>query len=335
MGLRVSHHGYGTLPDRLDAVEPFVRELFEELRTRCEEERMQYALAGQTPSPHKANFWLAHTDPERISSYVFKSRLFLQGFDDFRCGSQISKEQLRFAVLVQHFASQDTLDFQRTRTERMHDDVFEGVLTQGVNTQLMTDAHRAEWAVDGAAFVFSDSDRDVQNDEERKQALLDFRMELVTALEQFLIDFCKRRQLTEHGTLCLLQAVTTQMSQCGLANLDRCSRAGEYMVGGARLKQHVNYNISCMDAGPLGEALKLTLGCLKEGFQFIQRTVQDHADDAMGDDISTQGCDPSSRMYQCATLRFTTKLGLESPHGQDQIQCDVIDVYDEVFIKRT
>lgn len=32
-----------------------------------------------------------------------------------------------------------------------------GVLTQGVNAQLMTDAHRAEWAVDGVAFVFSDT----------------------------------------------------------------------------------------------------------------------------------------------------------------------------------
>ena len=36
------------------------------------------------------------------------------------------EEQLRFAVLVQHFVSQDTLDFQRTRAQRMHDDVFEG-----------------------------------------------------------------------------------------------------------------------------------------------------------------------------------------------------------------
>ena len=25
----------------------------------------------------------------------------------------------------------------------------------------------------------------------------------------------------------------------------------------------------------------------------------------------------------------------ESPHGQDEILCDVLDVYDEVFIKET
>mmetsp|Transcript_28157 Transcript_28157/g.52806 ORF Transcript_28157/g.52806 Transcript_28157/m.52806 type:complete len:334 (+) Transcript_28157:52-1053(+) len=327
MGLHTSQHRRDlTLPERLDVVEPFVREFFEELQTRCEEERRQYVQAGQTPSPHKANFWVAHTDPKRLESYVARSRLFLQGYDDFRSG-QLPQDQLRLAVLVQHFVSQDTLDFQQTRAQRMHDDVFEGVLTQGVNSQLITDAHRAEWAVDGAAFVFSDRGGD---NEERKQAILDFRMELVAALERFLLQFCNRRQLSESGTLHLVQAVTTQMSQCGLANLERCSRAGEYMVGGAGLKQYVNYNISCMDAGPLGEALKLTLGCLKQGFQFIQRTARK---DGAEDDMSPQGCDPSSRIYQCATLRFTTNLGLESPDGADQIHSDVIDVYDDIFIR--
>ena len=37
-------------------------------------------------------------------------------------------------------------------------------------------------------------------------------------------------------------------------------------------------------------------------------------------------------MYQCATIRFTTKLGLETSTGQDEVSCDVLDVYDEVLI---
>ena len=37
-------------------------------------------------------------------------------------------------------------------------------------------------------------------------------------------------------------------------------------------------------------------------------------------------------MYQCATSRFTTKLGLETSTGQDEVSCDVLDVYDEVLI---
>ena len=47
----------------------------------------------------------------------------------------------------------------------------------------------------------------------------------VTALEQFLIDFSDRRQLSENGTLCLLQAVTTQMSQLGGSSLCRGAEA--------------------------------------------------------------------------------------------------------------
>eukprot|EP00438_Fugacium_kawagutii_P029154 Skav216173 [mRNA] locus=scaffold2249:58481:58741:+ [translate_table: standard] len=80
-----------------------------------------------------------------------------------------------------------------------------------------------------------------------------------------------------------------------------------------------------MDGGPLGEALKLTLGCLKEGFNFYQSTTVTPED-------GPKCCDPGSCMYQCATLRFTTKLGLEMPDGEDDISCDVIDAYDEVKI---
>eukprot|EP00434_Breviolum_minutum_P045345 symbB.v1.2.040634.t1/scaffold7393.1/size13733/1 len=322
MGLLSSKTRHDPLPERLDAVEPFVRTLFEELHLRCQQEKEQYAEAGQNPSAQKVNFWDGHIGPENIDSHTSRSRLFLQSFDDFRSGQHFSKEQLRFAVLVQHFVSQDTMDFRRPPEKRMHDDVFEGILTSSVNAQLITDAHRAEWAIEGDGFIVPKT----QSDEERKQLIADFGSGLVTALEQFLLAYCKRRQLSTKGTDYLIQAVTTQMSQCGLANLDRCSRVGQYMVGGGGLKQHVNYNISCMNGGPLGEALKLTLGCLKEGFNFYQSTNGRLVEDG------PQCCDPSSRMYQCATLRFTTKLGLETPDGEDDVSCDVIDAYDEVRI---
>ena len=38
---------------------------------------------------------------EPMPGYIFKSRLFLQGFDDFRCGGQISKDfHLHFVELL-------------------------------------------------------------------------------------------------------------------------------------------------------------------------------------------------------------------------------------------
>ncbi|CAK9092033.1 unnamed protein product [Durusdinium trenchii] len=245
--------GYDPLPERLDTVEPLLRGFFEEsgwiagftsdheLHARCEEEKLQYAQAGQRPSPQKVNFWETHIGLENIECHASRSRLFLQSFDDFRSGQHFSQEQLRFAVLVQHFVSQDTMDVRRLPEKRMHDDVFEGILTRSVNAQLITDAHRAEWAIEGNGFIVPKA----ESDEERKQLIADFGAGLVTALEEFLLSFCERRQLSVRGTEHVIQAVTTQMSQCGLANLDRCSRVGQYMVGGARLKQHVNYNISC------------------------------------------------------------------------------------------
>eukprot|EP00913_Durusdinium_trenchii_P002298 g2122.t1 len=152
------------------------------------------------------------------------------------------------------------MDVRRLPEKRMHDDVFEGILTRSVNAQLITDAHRAEWAIEGNGFIVPKAESDEEpglmgETGSMKQLIADFGAGLVTALEEFLLSFCERRQLSVRGTEHVIQAVTTQMSQCGLANLDRCSRVGQYMVGGARLKQHVNYNISCMDAGPLGDAL--------------------------------------------------------------------------------
>ena len=42
----------------------------------------------------------------------------------------------------------------------------------------------------------------------------------VTALEEFLLNFCERRQLSEQGTEYLMQGVTTQMSPGSQVLLD-------------------------------------------------------------------------------------------------------------------
>merc|ERR1712224_695384 len=90
--------------------------------------------------------------------------------------------------------------------------------------------------------------------------------DLVTSLETMLLDFCQRRHLSQDGQRRLIQAVTTQMSQCGLANLDRASQAAKYFVSGQGLEQRTAYNLSLMDAGLPDECLKLSLLCMKTGF---------------------------------------------------------------------
>merc|ERR1712056_105985 len=131
--------------------------------------------------------------------------------------------------------------------------------------------------------------------EDRKRMIAEFGQTLISALETFLLSFCARRGLSEEGTQHLLRAATTQMSQCGLANLDRCSKAGQYFVSGKGLDQQLNYNISLMEAGPWGEALKLTLLCMKTGFGHYQRadTLKAQSDEGM-DEVGPISCAPSS-----------------------------------------
>jgi len=253
---------------------------------------------------------------------------FLQSFPDFRA-NKLSDAQLRFVVLVQHFVAQDAMDFRRPEAERQHDDTFEGCLTKGVNSQLVKDAHRAEWAIDGQSFLLPESNGATM--QERKQVIASFQRELVTVLERYILAFCARRCLSNEGTQHLLQTVTTQMSQCGIANLDRCSSMGKYIVGGKDLIQRVNYNISSMTTGSSGEGLKLTLLCMKTGFQHYQLPLS-MQNDPNEEDWSPLCCSPSSYLYEYATICFTTVPGIESADGCDRINCFVIDAMDEVRI---
>eukprot|EP00931_Biecheleriopsis_adriatica_P006586 TRINITY_DN107971_c0_g1_i1.p1 TRINITY_DN107971_c0_g1~~TRINITY_DN107971_c0_g1_i1.p1 ORF type:complete len:341 (-),score=72.17 TRINITY_DN107971_c0_g1_i1:80-1102(-) len=315
-----------TVPSRLAAAEPFIRSLFADLESQCLEEQAKFSRTDQVPSKQKSNFWAAHIGPDNIAAYVTQSLSFLQSYPDFRA-CRLTQEHLRFAVMVQHFVSKDTWDFGRPESERQHDDTFEGFVSKsGVNSQLIKDAHRAEWSIDGVSFVMPEKQR--MTNDERKQDIARFQQELVTTLEKFVLEFCERRCLSEEGTLSLLRAVTTQMSQCGVANLDRCSKAGKYMVGGKGLEQRVSYNVSCTEAGSLGEGLKLSLLCMKTGFQHFQ-TAGSGSDQ---DDFAPKSCAPSSYLYQYATLRFTTVPGVETVDGQDRINCDVIDTLDEVHL---
>lgn len=315
-----------------------IRQLFSSLEADCVEEQNQYRRAGITPSTQRCNRWATYTDKERMRCFMTKSLDFVRNHPECRT-RELSEMQLRFLVLLQHLVEEDTFDFYRPEADRKHQDVFEGCLTDGVNSQLVKDAHRSEWSVDGSSFTLQAQLAAGKHSasEDRKEAILSFQRELVIALEAHLLGFCGRRGLSKQGTKQLVQAVTTQMSQCGLANLDRSSRASKYFVSGAGLDQRTSYSISTMDAGPaLGECLKLSLLCMKTGFS------QYHTEETLGlpgrdggtppgpgADCGPMQCAPTSYLYQYATLRFVPAArGL---HGE-LAECVVIDALDEVHI---
>merc|ERR1719503_302467 len=113
---------------------------------------------------------------------------------------QLTSKHLRFLVLLQHFFAEDAYDFHRPEAERKHMDSFEGFLTDGVNSQLLKDAHRSEWSVEGRTFSlqaqFAEESASLDKDhgrlppaelEDRKQRILNFQRDFVEALEDHLL----------------------------------------------------------------------------------------------------------------------------------------------------
>eukprot|EP00929_Paragymnodinium_shiwhaense_P064205 TRINITY_DN32140_c0_g1_i1.p1 TRINITY_DN32140_c0_g1~~TRINITY_DN32140_c0_g1_i1.p1 ORF type:complete len:415 (-),score=97.47 TRINITY_DN32140_c0_g1_i1:184-1308(-) len=326
----------GTFLQRnLATAERVVHQVFSGLETQCLEEKQQYESAQQEASEQKRNRWSSYIGPARVWSLTRSAIEFIKQYPEAKT-RVITPEQLRFLVRLQHFVTEDTSDFYRPENARQHCDVFEGVLTeQGVNSQLVKDSHRSEWAIGGrGTFVVREKDTS-ENLDDRKKVIAQFQHDFVTNLESFLLEYCRSKGVSKEAEKRFMQAVTTQMSQAGLANLDRSSMAGTYFVSGQGLEQRVNYNLSTMDGEPhMGETVQLTLLCLKTGFKHY------HKEDAMkkaqqaalnGEevDFGPSKCSPSSYLYQYATLRFTFGPTVD---GIERTLCSVIDALDEVHI---
>lgn len=302
-----------------------IRDIFSELERRCIEERVQYDESGVQPDRHKINWWATYTSKARLQRFATDALMFIATNADCRARS-LTTNQLRFLILLQHFISEDAADFNRSESLRKHQDSFEGILTNGVNSQLVKDAHRSEFSVDGVSFSMQDLPQcpDELLDE-RRQTIADFQVEFVTSLENFLLSFSSRKALSKGGTKRLVQVVTTQMSQAGLANLDRGSQAARYFVGSNGLDQRTAYNLSTMFT-PEGESLKLSILCMKTGFvQYLER------DDVLagGGPNNPKRCKPESYLYQYATISFSVGPQVDNC---ESIVCTVLDALDEAHI---
>jgi len=318
----------GVCQRNMQTAKTVIRDIFAELEAQCLEERCHYEEAGVVPPRQKSNVWATYTNKARLQRFVADSVEFVRQNADCRT-RPLTEAQLRFLILLQHFVAEDTSDFYRPETLRKHQDAFEGVLTDGVNSQLVKDAHRSEFSVDGRSFCLQDLPQhgEEESNEERRHAIARFQTEFVMALETYLLAFCSRKGLSPLGTRRLVQAVTTQMSQAGLANLDRGSQATRYFVGSHGLDQRTAYNLSTMQSNDLGESLKLSILCMKTGFsQYLEK---DELLRMPGVDCPKR-CKPASYLYQYATLRFTP--GPQVDNCESTI-CTVLDALDEAHIE--
>lgn len=299
-------------------------EVYRDLERRCHEERRQYEESGTQPSQQKLNFWSTYTNKARLQHFTSESVAFVQKNPECR-SRLLTGKQLRFLVLLQHLVSEDSLDVTRPERLRKHQDVFEGVLTDSISSQLVEDAHRCEFSIEGRSFSLQDVLQLEGQQEERKKRIAQFQSELVHALETYLLSFCARKELSPGGSKRLMQAVTTQMSQAGLANIDRGSEASRYFVGSQGLDQRIAYNLSTMYVHDQ-EALKLSIVCMRTGFtQYLDKDELLHLAGVQ----YPRRCKPDSYLYQYATLCVTIGPPVEN---SERIECSVLDALDEAQI---
>jgi len=245
---------------------------------------------------------------------------------------------VKFLVIFHHLVNEDTRDLLLPIEERKNTDVFEaGPVTGAINSQLVKDAHRAEWSIEGQGFSYAKFEaegggslvsspaspnpgsgggmtaavgtgpgntRDASNNMIKPhfpapaaaspttagipthntaatasspgqfsshskggsvEAFQDF---FVKKLENFLLNFSQAQNLDKKCERHLIQAITTQMCQCGLANLDRGSMAARVFVCGQDLEQNTVYNISTLD-----DSIKLSIMCMVGGVVVFPRAV--------------------------------------------------------------
>lgn len=314
-----------------------IREIFLELESKCQEEQTHYEEAGVQPPASKSNQWATYTNKFQRQQFASELLEFVRDHPECRV-KLFTPGQLKFLIILQHFVSEDTNDFFRPEVGRKHSDIFEGILTDAVNSQLVKDAHRSEWSVEGRSFSLQDLPQHTGSShfsDARKQQIARFQHEFVSFLENYLLAFCERRNLSDSGTQRLIQVVTTQMSQAGLANLDRGSQAARFLVSSQGLEQRTAYNISTMVHEKYGEALKLSILCMKTGFaQYMERDDCLRVPSGVSTPISQpKACMPSSYLYQYATLCFATGTGRAMGKAdRDMITCTVLDALDEARI---
>lgn len=146
----------------------------------------------------------------------------------------VDEASLRRIVALQHYASLDLEDLTLPRAQRRNEDNFVGV-SGGICEQLILDACRGTYVIAGERFDFVESLHNSGISLESIEALEMQRLQAAFADRLVLaIGHCLGGKCLNGTTgIVLIQAVTTAMSQSGMANLERaCDDVQVVVCGG-------------------------------------------------------------------------------------------------------
>merc|ERR1719414_2537856 len=165
--------------------------------------------------------------------------------------SKLPDDELRDLVAMQHQLDFDLKDLSLPEADRCHKDTF---TTSEISRQMLLDAPRSSFRVDGRRFsfpsVFADHGKPSKEEGVLKQCFLD---SLVEAVHESLGRGAATPQI-------LIRAVTTTMSQAGLANLDVACKMPQVVVSGG--KHRVQFELQARADG----AWDVLISVRKAGF---------------------------------------------------------------------
>lgn len=320
-------------PDLSAAAELVLDDFYTEQRSRNGRERQRLERSGQSRSDsakwHRQEVYL---DEARYARAREASRRHLRRHPSWlRGGRRLDAAALRDLIGVQHYLDLDLEDLTLPSAERRSEDTFTGA-DGDVCDQMLLDAPRSLFVVDGQVFDFAaemrasgvDSQRDVGEVEKRRRAFCD---RLVAAVRQAL-----------GGCGPLLRAISTSMSQSGLANVERACEAPQVIVSGG--EQNARYELQSLSGdGPWD----LTLSIHKHGFD--QVIILGSIDDAGAKgriEPTPLATSSASSLLKACTIRFslrsrgygdkakvTSAEAIEAGASYEDIEADVVELRKE------
>jgi hypothetical protein len=242
--------------ERADAI---INSFYNELRRRHARER-EILEDGSCDIPAtKWNQQEVYLDYEQFFKAQVASRRHLERHRDWLSGPKCYGDvALHDLVAVQHYIDLDFEDLTLPPEKRRNQDAFFGA-DGNICEQMLLDVPRCAMKVDGNSFSFSDSSgQDSPGGPEVDQAE---RMTSRKAYTESVVE-AMMQCLRRHGEppALLVRAVTSVMSQSGLASMERACHSSQVVVSGGT--HIVEYELGARQ----GKAWDVTLSVRKTGF---------------------------------------------------------------------
>mmetsp|Transcript_106881 Transcript_106881/g.297633 ORF Transcript_106881/g.297633 Transcript_106881/m.297633 type:complete len:471 (+) Transcript_106881:10-1422(+) len=222
--------------------------------------------------------------------------------------SKLSDAQLRDLVAMQHYIDRDLEDLQLPEAKRFYRDTFSNGC---ISRQLLLDATRSCYQVDGRNFnwrtLFEEHGRPADEEEILKNCFVD-------ALVASIQDSLGRGVAPPPLLVC---AITSTMSQAGIASLDMACGPPHLAVSGGEHKVH--FSLQARADG----AWDVMLSTQQAGFESF---IVCDAKDGRHGDSSSRSCSPRSTILKRCTVRFTV------PIGDSTVVADVLRLHREVTV---